>query len=190
MKASVLVFCLGLLLGGCSSVTSQFPVGLDDYQVTAKDWAGTWLCGDALITIKVKDEAKGILQLAWIEEKSGNLQFESIICQVSKGRKWLFANVLEESGKKADGTYFWGKIAKEDRKIVIWRPSVAAFREAVAAKRLQAMASTTDPNKTDTYRDDSVHLLDKPETIIDLVESGGSTYFEWEEPMILIKFGN
>jgi hypothetical protein len=189
MKTSIVALWLCLLLFGCSSVTSQHPVGLEPYPITGEEWDGTWLCDDALITIQVMDGAKGILQLAWIDKKSNSLQFESLTCQVSKGRKWFYANVLEESGKKADGTYFWGKIAKDGRKIVIWRPSVAAFREAVAAKRLQARVTTPDPAKTDTYRDDSVHLLDSPETIIDLVEKSGSTYFEWEEPMILVKIG-
>lgn len=43
--------------------------------------------------------------------------------------------------------------------------------------------------KSDIYRDNSVHLLDSPETIIDLVEKSGSTYSEWEKSVILVIIG-
>jgi hypothetical protein len=51
---------------------------------------------------------------------------------------------------------------------------------------IPASASET---KSEAYRDESVDLLDSPETRINLVENSGCTYFEGEESMILVKIG-
>ena len=190
MNIKFLAFFLMFLLAGCSSVTCNYPVGLENFVITVDDWNGTWFCEDTVITILVTDETKGIVQLAWIEKKEGTLKFESITCQIMKGRKWLYASVLEGADKKDGQCYFWAKITKDNKKIVIWRPAVAAFRDAVTAKILQAATADPNPIKEGTFSDDSVHIIDRPEIIVDLVESKGSTYFEWEEPTILVKLSD
>lgn len=179
------------IVAGCSSVTSQYPVGLENYPLTADAWNGTWFSEEAAITIQVTDAEKGIVQLAWIEKNLDKLKFESFTCRIMQGRKWLYGNVLEvaDENKKAEEHYYWGKLKKEENKIIIWHPSVAAFREAFAAKRLQAIPADQGKTKEERFSDDSIHIVDRPEVLIDLVESSGSTYFEWEEPTILIRMG-
>ncbi len=190
MNNKIWAVFLFLILSGCSSVTSKYPVGLENFAVIGNDWNGTWGSDEMAITILVKDEAKGIVQLAWIERNLDKLKFQSVTCRIMKGRKWLYANVLEASGENVGDFYFWAKVKKDDNKIVIWRPSVAAFRDAVAAKRLQAASAAPDRTKEDAISDDSVQIIDPPEVLVDLVESSGSTYFEWEEPTTLVKISD
>ncbi len=191
MIIKLLPVLLIFIVTGCSSVTSQYPVGLENYPLTADAWNGTWFSDEAAITIQVTDAEKGIVQLAWIEKNLDKLKFESFTCRIMKGRKWLYGNVLPaaDESKKAGEHYFWGKLKKEDNKIIIWHPSVAAFREAVATKRLQAIPTDQGKTKEERFSDDSIHIIDGPEVLIDLVESSDSTYFEWEEPTILIRMG-
>jgi hypothetical protein len=176
------------LLASCSAVTTKKPIGLESYAISGKDWNGTWVCEDVPITMLVKDEAQGVVQAAWVEEKLGTLKFESITFKIMKGRKWLYANVLEESDEKAGPYYFWVKLAKSDKKIILWHPSVEAFRHAAAAGKIRAELSDTDTTQSMKIGGgDTVHLLDPPEVIIDLLEAGGSTFFAWDDPMILTR---
>ncbi|MFH0781718.1 MAG: hypothetical protein V2B20_07155 [Pseudomonadota bacterium] len=150
MQIKLLPILLMLCFTGCSSVTSNYPVGLENYPVTADAWNGTWFSDEVAITIHVTDEEKGLVQLAWVEKNLDKLKFESVTCRIMKGRKWLYGNILETEDKteRNRDSYFWGKIKIENNTIVIWHPSVAAFRDAVAAKRLQPIK--TKPNKNDS----------------------------------------
>jgi len=191
VKQNTLIITLLLIafLTGCSYVVSKHPVGLEKYPLNPDEWDGTWLHEDEVITIKVADESKGIVQIAWIETNQEKLTFESVTCQVMKGTNWLYINELEFPDENDDGFYFWGKLRKENRKIIFWVPSVEAFQEAAEDKQIHAIVNKTDSTAGTKQRTEDVRLLDKPAKIIDLIENNGSKFFEWEEPIILIKLG-
>lgn len=186
----IIPLLLALLLTNCSYVVSKYPVGLENHSLKSADWNGVWLNEEAIIKIDVIDELKGIIQLAWIEKKQEELKFESMTCQIMKGKKWLYINVLEMTNEDTGDHYFWGKIKKDEKKIIFWLPSVEAFHEAFRAGEIKAEVSKTQKTGTITQRIEDIKLLDEPKTIIDLLEKNGSKFFVWDEPAILIKFNN
>jgi hypothetical protein len=123
-------------------------------------------------------------------------ELNEIIFQIKKGKKWIYANILEEDGKKTNKDYFWGEISYEKGLIIYWLPSVQAFLEASEAKKIKAIVHKSAPiwtgQETSKVLEDtksvSIILEDDPEAIIDLIENGNQNYFEWEHPLMLEKF--
>lgn len=183
----LIAFFLLTFLTSCSYVVSKYPVGIENYTTTADEWNGTWLNENEIIKIHVTDESTGLVQLAWIDHSQNGFKFESITCQIKKGKNWIYANVLEMPNEKIGGYYFWGRLKKEDRKILIWLPSAEAFRKAAEAKQIDAIVDATHSTKLKMQTIKSVKLLDNPEKIVTLVENSGSDYFDWEDPIVLIK---
>lgn len=92
--------------------------------------------------------------------------------------------------EKIEGCFFWGKLKKEDRKILLWLPSAEAFRKAAEAKRIDAIVDVTHSTKLKMQTTESIKLLDDPEKTVNLIENSDSDYFEWEDPIVLIKTNN
>ena len=182
----LVAFLLLALITSCSSVVSKFPVGLEDHSIIADEWNGTWFNENETIKIHVMDESKGIIALAWIEHNQKGFKFESMTCQIKRGKEWLYANVLEIPNEKVDG-YYWGKLKKENNKILLWLPSAEAFREAAEAKQINAIVDVTHSTKLKMQTTETVKLLDNPEIIVNLIEIRGSKYFQWEDPIVFIK---
>ena len=178
------------LLSSCSNVVSKNPVGLEPYSIHKEDWNGTWLNDNEVITIRVKDEASGVIQLAWIERRQDELKYETMTCQLMKGRKWQYVNVLEIPNEDATGFYFWAKIKKEEREIIVWLPSLEAFQNAVEKKQIEGVVEKTIPHGRDQKFADSVKLFAAPQAIVDEVEKKDSQFFIWEDPVVLIKMNN
>ncbi len=183
----LLSISLSVLLSSCSYVTSYYPIGIEHFPTTPDEWNGTWRNEDGIVKIQVSDESKGIIELAWIAPDHEGLKFESMTCQIMKGKKWLYVNVLEIPNEKTDGYYYWGRIKKEKKKIIIWPPAVEPFQIAAEEKKLRATVEITESTKIKMNITEGVKLLDKPETIINLVENNRSKYFEWENPVVLLK---
>jgi len=158
--------------------------------VKSAEWNGVWSNEDDIIKINVIDELKGIIQLAWIEKKENQLKFESMTCQVKKGKKWLYVNVLEMTNEDISEYYFWARIKKENKKIIFWLPSIEAFNEASETGVIKAEVKKTLNTRTGKQRIENIKLLDEPKTIIDVLERNGSKYFVWDEPAILIRSNN
>jgi len=183
----IISFLLIITLTGCSYVTSQNPVGLENYPLKTDDWNGTWLNEDGTVKINVIDESTGIIEIAWIEKKEKELKFESVKAKIMKGNKWLYANILDNSNNQQDNHYFWIKLKKEKNKVILWHPSVAAFKEAVDKNKIKAIINknrTIDGTREIT---ESIKLIDTSKNIVNLLENSGSEYFIWDEPLILIK---
>ena len=83
-----------LFLTGCSSVVSYHPVGKERIALESDQWDGAWLADENVVKMKVIDRENGIVQMAWIEEVGNELRPKSIMFQVLKGGKWMYANVL------------------------------------------------------------------------------------------------
>ena len=182
---TMLVFILATLLAGCSYVVSKHPVGLEKYPLNPEQWDGRWLHEEGVIAIKVTDPAKGTIQLAWIEHDQEELRFEVITCQILKGKNWLYINELEFPEEEDDGYFFWGRLKKEERRILFWSPSVEAFAAAAESKKIRALVNKNESGS----RIEDVRLQDEPEKIIELIENSGSEFLEWEAPITLLRLG-
>ncbi len=176
-----------LFLSGCANVVSQHPIGTENYTASPKSWDGTWLSEGEFVKIKVMDEAKGIVKLAWIEEKNDDFKYESIICQIKRSKNDLYVNVKAKPDDELAGFYYWGKLTKEKHKILLWTPSVDAFKEVSATGKIHAIINKAKPDKSGKQRIKNIKLTDDPKVISDLVEGDSGKYFDLEKPIVLVR---
>ncbi len=180
------LYCF-LSISGCSTVVSKYPIGTENYNASPDSWNGTWLSDDEFIRIKVIDPSNGILKVAWIEEKENDLKLESFTCQIKKGEKGLYLNVRDMPNEDFEGFYLWGKVKKENQKILFWLPSIRGFNKAYEAKKLKAIIEKTKPDKSGNQNVERIKLLEDSNSILDIIENNSGEYFDLENPIILIK---
>lgn len=185
--STIIISLALLLLSGCANVVSQHPIGTESYTASPDTWDGTWLSEGEFIKIKVIDAANGIVRLAWVEEKDNDFKFESFTCQIRKSKDGLYVNVQAKPDDSLSGFYYWGKLKKEDHKILFWLPSVTAFNEASEAGKIQAIIEREDPDKSGNRRIKNIKLVDDPQVISDLVEGDSGKYLDLEDPVVLVK---
>ena len=110
-------FLMGALIFGCATVSSVQPVGERPKEISPSEWDGTWISKSHSITIKVLDEQKGLLQVAWVEEKEGGLKIGSYQVAVRESGEWLFGNVKETQDS---ASYYWALVKKDAGQIIVW----------------------------------------------------------------------
>jgi hypothetical protein len=93
--------------------------------------------------------------------------------KIMKGKSWLYFNLLPDKNR-AENKFFRGKVLIEENKIIAWHPSEDAIIKAIAEGKFSG--TIKPPCITDTAQN-----------IIDVVESSENVFFQWEEPMFLIK---
>jgi len=186
LSICISISCL-LFLFGCSSVVSKHPIGIEKYNASADALNGTWLSDEEFIKIKIMDEPNGILKLIWIEEKDNDFKLESITCQIMKGGKDLYLTVLEMPDEGIAGFYYWGKVEIENRKILFWLPSFDAFKEAYEANKIKAILDKTKADKSGKQKIENIKLIDDPKIIVELIKDNNWKYFDFENPIVLIK---
>ena len=177
---------LFLLLGGCSSVTTNNIIGTNPLVLTEEKWNGTWLHGNGTVTFKVLDSEKGLLQLVWLDDKNGKYVANAMTVQIMEGMEWNYLNVIEsEERKKHPDSYLWGRVKKERNILYFWYPKVEHFKIAVNENLIKGWTLTDD--KGNSYDESGVELSDSSGNIIALVEANEAKYFEWDSPIVLIK---
>jgi hypothetical protein len=158
-----------LMVTGCT-IPSKNLVGLQEYPVDPQQMDGTWINSDGAVVLRVVEPEKGIVRMIFLEDKETP---EIFTVKIMKGKSWLYFNLLSEKNQ-AENMFLWGKVSIEKNKIIAWLPSDNAFIKAIAEGKL---LGTVKPPC----------LADSAKNIIELVESSEKTFFEWEEPMLLIK---
>lgn len=187
MKNPVIILML-LLISGCSVVVSKQPIGLKDHKIEVEAWAGQWMSEGTASSLRVLNADNGLVQLAWVEWKKDKPVLETMTCRILEGRKWLYANVLEITGEEGvDGYYYWARIKKDKNQIVIWPPLPAAFQAAAEESKIKAILEDRKKSADGKTRAETIKLTDAPANIVDLVEGAGATYFDWENPIVLIR---
>ncbi len=184
---TIISACCLIFLSGCANVVSKYPIGTEKYNASPKSWDGTWLSEGEFIKIKVMDEANGLMKLAWIEEKDNDFKFESITCQIKQSKNGLYLNVKARANDNLSGFYYWGKIKKENHKILFWLPSVDAFKEAFETKKVRAIVEKAKPDKSGKQTIRNIKLIDNPKVVLDLVEGDSRKYFDFENPIVLVR---
>nr|WP_320190169.1 hypothetical protein [uncultured Desulfobacter sp.] len=181
MKRLLTILSFIILFSGCSTVVSKNPVGLKPFAPSKEQIEGIWLSDNETIKIKLINESEGIIKFAWIEDKASDFKLETVTGKLLKGNKGVYINALGQPGDDFGGYYIWGKIQFKDHKIIIWPPSFESFKLAFENNKIKAIVEKNDNGKiTD------IKLIDKPKGIIDLIENN-SSFFDWENPIILIK---
>jgi hypothetical protein len=167
---------LGTLIFGCATVSSVEPVGERPKELSQNEWAGTWIHKDHCITIKVLDEQRGLLQIAWVEEKEGGLRLESHEVAIRESGEWIFGNV---KGMGDAASYYWALMKKEAGQIIAWTPDPAQFRKLVQSGVLRGKVESYDI------------LLEKltPDDLKGILSGDKGVCFEWQNPVVFFRVG-
>jgi hypothetical protein len=164
------------LIFGCAAVSSVEPVGERPKAISQDEWSGTWIHENHSITIKVLDEQKGLLQVAWVEEKEGGLKLESYQVAIRESGEWIFGNVKE---KEDAASHYWALIKKDAGQIIVWTPDPAQFRKLVQTGVLRGKLEGYDI------------ILGKltPDDLKVILSGDKGVYFEWENPVVFFRLG-
>jgi len=170
IKARILLLIpILLMVTGCT-IPSKNLVGLQEYIIDPQQIDGTWINSDGAVAIKVIEPDKGIVRMIFLDNED---KPEIFNVKIMKGKSWLYFNLLPDKNQ-AENNFFWGKVLIEGNKIIAWHPSDDAIIKAIAEGKLSG--TTKPPCLTDTAQN-----------ILDVVESSENVFFQWEEPMFLIK---
>lgn len=186
MKTILLLIVSALLVAGCAVVTSENIIGDTPVQLSPEAWDGTWKNEDTALQLKVLDAEKGLLKIAWFEDKDGELKPESLTVQIRKGEQWEYLTLLEGElyNDLTLEKYCWGRIEKQGKRILFWLPNPERFELAVQSNALEGKVIKV---KKENYPSTHVKLTGSPQKLIQQVESGGGEYFLWDKPLTLLK---
>jgi hypothetical protein len=167
---------LGALIFGCATVSSVEPVGERSKEISQKEWDGTWIHKDHSITIKVLNEQRGLLQVAWVEEKEGSLTLESHQVAIRETGEWIFGNIKE---KEDAAFHYWALMKKEAGQIIAWTPDPSHFRKLVQTGVLRGKAERYDV------------ILEKltPDDLKGILSGDKGVCFEWQNPVVFFRMG-
>lgn len=176
----ILVLCAVALAAGCSGVYSPVPVGDKPTNIedTSEEWQGTWVHPAGALYIKVMDAANGVLKVAWIDDRQGDLVLDTASVFLRDGGGWTFASIMP-GGATDDTPYLWGRIEMGKRLAIFWMPDVDKFEALVREGKIPG---EVEGNDVVLGRLTSSHL--------ELIASETSgVLFDWEEPLVLMKSG-
>jgi hypothetical protein len=164
------------LILGCAAVSSVEPVGERAKETSQNEWGGTWVHKDHSITIKVLNEQKGLLQVAWVEEKEGSFKVESYQIAIRESGEWTFGNVKE---KEDAASHYWALIKKDVGQIIVWTPDPAQFRKLVQTGVLRGRVERYDI------------ILEKltPDDLKVILSGDKGVCFEWQNPVVFFRVG-
>ena len=179
MNKCIPLLLLALGLSACSAVYITKPIGDKPKNLTHEvdEWEGAWCnCSGDVFKVKVEDPAKGILEVACIEDNNKEFEFKKYTVYLRESGKWCFASFRAED--KKEELYAWARITMDGRQVVFWAPDSDKFTELVNAKKL--------PGKVDDKNGVILGELDPAN--MELITSGSSgVLLQWEKPMVLMK---
>ncbi len=169
---------------GCTSLLVEEPIGSDFTPEQLSDFEGSWLIsnkGDISLIIDLKKiDNIGTFKTASIEwnddEKTFDLDEGKVI--LKKGNKYGILHIMDDEFQKSERKHLLITLFKtrEDQKIESWLPSNKSIKEFLSSGAL----------KTENVDGDIV-ITDKPQRIIDQLESNFQLIFDQESSVILTK---
>ena len=169
---------------GCTSLLVEEPIGSDFTPEQLSDFEGSWLIsnkGDISLIIDLKKiDNIGTFKTASIEwnddEKTFDLDEGKVI--LKKGNKYGILHIMDDEFQKSERKYLLITLFKtrEDQKIESWLPSNKSIKEFLSSGAL----------KTENVDGDIV-ITDKPQRIIDELESNFQLIFDQESSVTLTK---
>jgi hypothetical protein len=174
-------FCWAILLAaavcGCAAVASVEPLGERPQKLSQDDWDGAWIHKDQPITIKVTDSQKGLLQVAWAEEKGGRFVLESYQVELREAGDWTVGNV---KAKEGPAPYYWGLVKNDQGQLIICTPDPEQFTKLVQTGVL--------PGKVEKGGDVVLEKL-TPEHLKVIMSGERGVFFEWKKPLVFLRVG-
>jgi len=182
MKLTRMLFLGGAILcvAGCSAVYVSEPIGANVVALEESEWNGTWVAPDGeTAIIAVRDAEAGVLWIAGLDERDGELAVESMVAHVRdasrSGRERLFISVEE------DDRYYWGLVIRDEDTAVFYSPDVGRFRELVRAGTLPGtLGEESDYAAADVF----LGKLDEQHLEI-IFGSENGNLFVWDEPYVI-----
>ena len=169
---------------GCTSLLVEEPIGSDFTPEQLSDFEGSWFIsnkGDISQIIDLKKiDNLGTFKTASIEwnddEKTFDLDEGKVI--LKKGNKYGILHIMDDEFQKSERKYLLITLFKtrEDQKIESWLPSNKSIKEFLSSGAL----------KTENVDGDIV-ITDKPQRIIDELESNFQLIFDQESSVTLTK---
>lgn len=200
--AGISALLAALLLTGCEAVLTQRPMGDAVVKLDAATWEGTWLGKEIVMVTTILDADQGKLEAAWVERAQEGARFETVRGTVRQTGDWLFLSMEsqqfeeDESAKPSGGEaaakpdeptpdappaeYLWGRVSNDGQQVLFWWPDVEQIRQAVRDGRLPG-----------TVREDKDVLLGTlDEAGMELINTPGSSFLRWSEPVVLTRLAN
>jgi hypothetical protein len=182
MRTVLLIGLLGLACG-CTGVYSRQPVGSEPKNLAAEagEWKGTWTHGGGAIRVAVTDAEKGILTAGWVEDGGKGLEYQTAEIHLRTAGTWTFAS-LKDAKAKEETRYFWGRIQRQDKTVLVWLPDTAKFKRLIQAGVLPGEAPTNNSPAT-------LETLSPSHLRIIASEQEG-VLFNWEAPLVFGKIAD
>lgn len=160
----------------CTSVSSVEPVGEHPKELSQKEWEGTWMHRDHPVVVRVADARKGLLDVAWAEEKGGAFKLESYQVALRQSGEHAFGNVRETGDK---GPYYWGLVSKDEGQIVVWTPDPAQCAKLVESGVLHGSIEKGGDVILEKLAPEKLELVVSPQ--------GGC--LRWTQPVVFFRIG-
>lgn len=182
MWKTALCLIASLTLHGCSEVTSPYPMGEKEVELTAEEWNGTWLTPEGgVFIVTVLESHQGLLEVTWIDEENEELILSRGSAFVRESSKWVFLSLGGESGEQVVvEEYLWFLLKKNGDALILWGPDTKKFARLVKDGLLPGTIDSGD-----------VHLGDLDAKHYELIVSEQQgVLFEWDQPLILRRIDN
>jgi len=172
-RFAMLGVCM-LVLGavGCAQVDSPVPIGKDPVMLQGSEWNGTWASSEGTVIARVVDAAKGTVEIAWIEEESGEPVMKKKTLYIRQTGDWVFVNITDED--KPD-RYLWARLKNDDGEAILWIPDVDKIKALVREGKL--------PGKVDDDRNVQLGTLSEEQTKR-LTSDDNGVLYDWENPLV------
>jgi len=175
----ILALCLVFNLWGCASVYVASPLGAEPLVLEASDWEGQWVGGsDAVVTVRVMDKNRGVLQLSEINYEPGNrARLDNETVYLRQWNDFLFASVPTQ-GEEDRPLFFWARLERVEDRVVFWLPDHKKIKALVEAGKL--------PGTIEKDGDVVLGELEEAHYRILTSDKEGILY-QWENPGVLMR---
>ena len=175
--AGFLAVLAAALICGCASVSSVEPVGERLKELSQNEWGGTWIHKNHAITIKVSDKQRGLLQVAWVENKGGGLKLESYEAEIRESGEWMVGNIKE---KPDSDRYYWALVKKDEGQIIVWTPDPAQFTKLVQTDVLRGKLEKGGDVTLEKFTPDHLKVV---------LSGEKGLCFDWKNPLVFFRLG-
>ncbi len=176
------------LLGACSDVWSEKPVGSDPVLLQAAEWEGVWVAehpdddGDERIVLFARtiDAARGELELAWLERAAdGTFTLDANRAHIRTGGETTFVNIRADGRKPYQ---LVGMLAKSEDHALLWMTDSDRVRRLVEDGTLPGRIVRQKHEDMNFSHVELGELLAEHYAFID---AGAPPLFDWQHPIAL-----
>jgi len=180
LRTRVIVLLVVLLVAGCQSVTSRYPLGPPHIPQDKEKLEGTWYVDkDAVLSVKFSNYS--VARVAGVEWKNDQFQMiEMEMIATEKNNQRFLSGRVRDNGIW-ENRYFFAKYTFSNQgDLIYWLPNFMMFEAAIKKNQLQG-----------AIEDKAISITSKPDVLLNFITAPENTnLFEYNEPKILRKVGN